>query len=113
MQAAGVQSVVSMLSPSELETYAEPLPAAMEAAFGPSNYINIDAKAPGEHAEQDSLNTRFSLSAMLQQAYTSLRNWFLRPQAASAPWIAVWANLTPHAPVTQSRQAVVGQQLVN
>lgn len=48
MQAAGVQSVVSMLSPSELETYAEPLPAAMQAAFGAGNYANIDAKAPGE-----------------------------------------------------------------
>lgn len=47
MQAAGVQSVVSMLSPSELETYAEPLPAAMEAAFGAGSYTNIDAKAPG------------------------------------------------------------------
>jgi hypothetical protein len=47
MQAAGVQSVVSMLSPSELETYAEPLPAAMEAAFDAGNYTNIDAKAPG------------------------------------------------------------------
>lgn len=48
MQQAGVQRVVSMLSDSELQTYAEPLPAAMEAAFGEGNYINVDAKAPGE-----------------------------------------------------------------
>jgi hypothetical protein len=48
MQTAGVQFVVSMLSPSELVTYAEPLPVAMETAFGLGNYINVDAKAPGE-----------------------------------------------------------------
>lgn len=47
MKAAGVQRVVSMLSDSELETYAEPLPAAMQAAFGEGKYVNINAKAPG------------------------------------------------------------------
>lgn len=48
MKDAGVQSVVSMLSDSELATYAQPLPAAMAAAFQPGNYVNIDAKAAGE-----------------------------------------------------------------
>lgn len=48
MKDAGVQSVISMLSDSELATYAEPLPAAMAAAFQPGNYVNIDAKAAGE-----------------------------------------------------------------
>lgn len=48
VQKAGVERVVSMLSPSELETYAEPLPAALEAAFGAGNYVNVDAKAEGE-----------------------------------------------------------------
>jgi hypothetical protein len=47
MKAVGVQRVVSMLSDSELATYAEPLPAAMEAAFGAGNYVNVNAKAPG------------------------------------------------------------------
>jgi hypothetical protein len=50
MKAVGVQRVVSMLSESELATYAEPLPAAMEAAFGAGKYINVDAKAPGASA---------------------------------------------------------------
>ena len=47
MQAAGVQSVVSMLSPSELETYAAPLPAAMEAAFGTGNPPTKEPPPPG------------------------------------------------------------------
>jgi hypothetical protein len=47
MKGVGIQRVVSMLSDSELATYAEPLPAAMEAAFGAGKYINVDAKAPG------------------------------------------------------------------
>lgn len=49
MKAAGVQAVVSMLSPSELATYEQPLQAAMEAAFGSDSYINVDDPAgPGE-----------------------------------------------------------------
>ncbi|KAF6261403.1 hypothetical protein COO60DRAFT_1502049 [Scenedesmus sp. NREL 46B-D3] len=51
MKGVGVQRVVSMLSESELATYAEPLPAAMEAAFGAGNYVNVDAKAAGGPAE--------------------------------------------------------------
>eukprot|EP00878_Enallax_costatus_P027554 GHUV01029682.1.p1 GENE.GHUV01029682.1~~GHUV01029682.1.p1 ORF type:complete len:154 (+),score=32.66 GHUV01029682.1:55-516(+) len=47
MKEAGVQRVVSMLSDSELATYAEPLPQAMQAAFGEGKYVNINAKAPG------------------------------------------------------------------
>lgn len=47
VKAAGVQRVISMLSESELQTYAEPLPDAMEAAFGDGKYTNIDAKAAG------------------------------------------------------------------
>lgn len=50
VKVAGVQRVVSMLSESELQTYAEPLPAAMEAAFGAGKYVNINAKAPGERS---------------------------------------------------------------
>lgn len=52
MKDAGIQSIVSMLSDSELATYAEPLPAAMEAAFGQGNYVNVDAKAAGEGSVQ-------------------------------------------------------------
>ncbi|WIA16469.1 hypothetical protein OEZ85_013153 [Tetradesmus obliquus] len=51
IKAVGVTRVVSMLSDSELATYAEPLPAAMEAAFGAGKYININAKAPEGPAE--------------------------------------------------------------
>lgn len=51
MQDVGIESVISMLSESELKTYAEPLPAAMEAAFGPGSYVNIDAKAPGAQSQ--------------------------------------------------------------
>jgi hypothetical protein len=51
MRDAGIESVVSMLSESELKTYAQPLPAAMEAAFGAANYVNIDAKVPGAQAQ--------------------------------------------------------------
>jgi hypothetical protein len=47
IKGVGVKRVVSMLSDSELATYAEPLPAAMEAAFGAGNYVNVNAKAPG------------------------------------------------------------------
>lgn len=48
MKQGGVQAVVSMLSESELQTYAQPLTEAMQAAFGADNYVNIDVKAPGE-----------------------------------------------------------------
>lgn len=44
MKAAGVQAVVSMLSDSELATYAQPLVPSLTAAFGAENYVNIDAK---------------------------------------------------------------------
>eukprot|EP00879_Flechtneria_rotunda_P000977 GHRR01001111.1.p2 GENE.GHRR01001111.1~~GHRR01001111.1.p2 ORF type:complete len:186 (+),score=60.18 GHRR01001111.1:1238-1795(+) len=46
VKAAGVQHVISLLSASELETYAEPLPQGLQAAFGSGNYANIDPKTP-------------------------------------------------------------------
>eukprot|EP00882_Tetradesmus_deserticola_P005199 GHRQ01005476.1.p1 GENE.GHRQ01005476.1~~GHRQ01005476.1.p1 ORF type:complete len:188 (+),score=85.52 GHRQ01005476.1:162-725(+) len=51
VKGVGVQRVVSMLSESELATYAEPLPAAMQEAFGAGNYVNIDAKSAGGPAK--------------------------------------------------------------
>lgn len=99
MKAAGAQRVVSMLSDSELATYAEPLAAALTAAFGEGKWINVDGKASGAQLQLQPQVQQLPLLLLRSAAPTGWRTWreVCQPGRLLAPCTvcAVFAGTAP------------------